>query len=112
MHFLKIATIAVPLCLSGCGTIANINGMNGALMGEIDKIRPRPFGGAANDLAWTYEVYWPIKPLLVLDLPVSLAADVITLPMIGQSQREWDRRHQDADVNPPADNPGTTSESN
>jgi uncharacterized protein YceK len=112
MRLLTIPALALSLLLSGCGTIANIHGMDGPLMGEADTVRPRAFGGAANDLEWVCDTYWPVKPFWILDLPSSLIGDVITLLEIRQLQREWDQRHSDDAAKPDGQNSDAASQPN
>jgi uncharacterized protein YceK len=105
-----VGTVAACLT-SGCGTLANLDGMDAPLMSQIDVARPRAFGGTANDFRWTRDCDWPIKPFFILDLPASLVADVITLPEVRKRRLEWDKRRENPDVNDPASKPDSLLES-
>ena len=108
---LILGAVAASL-FCGCGTFANLNGLDHPFLASEEEAKPREFGGVARDLEWIYSFYWPFKPLYVLDLPASLATDVITLPQVRQKRIEWDKRHETAVVKPPGPNPDTASESN
>ena len=76
------AFLLVP---SGCGTIANMNGETVLSVGGPFPQPTTPFGGVARDLKLAVEpemmvVGLPFTFFLLLDAPVSLAGDIITLP--------------------------------
>ena len=91
-----LVLLAAPL-LSGCGTIANMQGKSVALIGPLDR-ETRAFGGVANDARWVGEQAgrvaapddpWSIPINLALagyfgliDLPLSLVGDIVTLPKV------------------------------
>jgi len=101
------AVLAIAVCfLPACGTIHNLDGRQYPVMSITGEVRPRAFGGVARDLEWTSSGYWPVKPFFVLDIPVSLVADVVTLPEIRGRQAEWDMRHKDRSVSPDCPTPG------
>jgi uncharacterized protein YceK len=81
---------------SGCGTVANMKGQSHALMGLPDR-ETRAFGGVANDVRWVGErgrslterdelemipVKLAVMAWFVVDLPFSLAGDIVTLPKV------------------------------
>ncbi len=96
MHRCLFFLLSMPI-LMGCGTTANMKGSNMAIMGG-GEIEPWPFGGVANDLRWVGGIAKscinpedfesiPIGLTLgcyygLIDLPLSLVGDVITLPFI------------------------------
>lgn len=107
---MRLLVIAIStVFFAGCGTISNKYGMDGFIMGEAAKVRPRIFGGVADDLEWTRDAYWLAKPLCLLDIPASLVGDVLTLPAIHQWQRDFDEWQKEKDSAPTPDAP---SESN
>ncbi|HET6574993.1 MAG TPA: hypothetical protein VFG68_15410 [Fimbriiglobus sp.] len=92
-----IPVLLVAPLLTGCGTLANMDGRSFALMGPPD--RPtRVFGGVANDIRWVGEqaerVVEPDDPWCIpisfasagyfglVDLPLSLVGDIVTLPKV------------------------------
>src|SRR5688572_4456626 len=96
-----LVLFAAPL-LSGCGTMANMSGKSVAMMGPQDS-EVRAFGGVANDIRWVGEqgrrVVTPDDPWDALfgpalavyfglvDLPLSLVGDIVTLPSVVRSSR-------------------------
>jgi uncharacterized protein YceK len=108
----QIVTAFAASLLCGCGTISNVNSMNGPpVMGQVYTMRPRAFGGVLNDLEWPSESPWLVWPFYIMDLPISLVADVATLPTIRERQIEFDR-HCESPANAPATNPDAMPESN
>lgn len=93
-------TAAAALLLCGCGTSANLHGQRLAFLSTPDEYRPRIFGGVANDFGWTGSVAWWSKPIFVLDFPVSLVADIVTIPEVREKQAQWDKRHETEEVEP------------
>jgi uncharacterized protein YceK len=106
-RFLPILCV-LPL-VAGCGSLANMDGREFALMGpRVDD--PKPFGGAGNDIRWVREQVrgavsadeLSVVPLHIslagyfglVDLPMSLVGDTFTLPKIisdiGKSSTEND----------------------
>jgi uncharacterized protein YceK len=69
MRATHLLVLLLPFA-SGCGTLANLDGREYPLMGMPGQIMPRPFGGVARDVKWMF----------ILDLPLSLIGDVVTLP--------------------------------
>lgn len=73
---------------SGCGTLLNVEGMDALIVDsrppeEMRKHErpPYPFGGVGNDMAWLNGAEEPIGVIgCVVDLPLSIAGDIITLP--------------------------------
>lgn len=108
--------LAAATLLTGCGTMANVNGTSYALIGPPDS-QPRPFGGVANDLRWFREqtgyvvdsedvLAAPINAVMacyfgIIDLPFSLVGDIVTLP----SLLRGDRATRPATSGPPAPEP-------
>jgi hypothetical protein len=103
LGMLRYLLVLVPVALvSGCGTMANVDGRSFAMLGPPDR-EPRPFGGVANDFRWVREqterVVAPedlgAVPLNVasacyfgvIDLPMSLIGDLLTLPALIQAGR-------------------------
>ena len=100
-----LVLLAAPL-LTGCGTMSNMQGKSFALIGPRDR-ESRAFGGVANDVRWVGEQAervvspddpWSIPTNLTLacyfglvDLPLSLVGDIVTLPKVvwgrGKPQR-------------------------
>lgn len=90
----RLPVYAVALLLCGCGTMANLDGRRYALMDLSDQVRPRIFGGVANDIRWAPTI------ILLPDLPVSLVADVVTIPEVLKRQAEWDRKKDAGELHP------------
>lgn len=104
MPWRMLAISALPL-LAGCGTLANVDGRSYALIGPPDR-EIRPFGGVANDLRWIrehagrvvapeYSATIPVSLTVIgffglIDLPLSLIGDFVTLPQILAMQGEPD----------------------
>lgn len=71
---------------SGCGTVANLKGEEPWLLGPAPQRQMTPFGGVDNDLRWMARGIEPdvIEPGPIvagaIDLPLSLAGDLLTLP--------------------------------
>jgi uncharacterized protein YceK len=110
----QIAAAIVASLLFGCGTISNVNSMNGPVMGAVFTVRPRPFGGVVNDLTWPFEtdpaaLPWAL-PMYIIDLPMSIVGDVLTLPTIRERQIEFDK-HRESTADHADRNSDTTSES-
>lgn len=99
MRFLLPGLLVLP-CFAGCGTMANLEGCQHVILSRPCQVKPRPFGGVANDLKWmlgtreadavsfSFQDFRPsnlvpalaIEALYIADLPLSLIGDVITLP--------------------------------
>jgi hypothetical protein len=72
---------------SGCGTIANLAGQEPWLLGQPPEREVAPFGGVDNDVRWMSRglppnewMPWCIAAAAI-DTPLSLAGDIITLPV-------------------------------
>ena len=71
---------------SGCGTMANLAGQEPWLMGPAPVRTVDPFGGVDNDVRWMKRAIRTegveALPIVVaaIDIPLSLAGDVVTLP--------------------------------
>jgi hypothetical protein len=92
--------------------MANLDGRIFPLMGMREE-RPRAFGGVRRDVGWLSSVPVPVNLLFAVDLPVSLVADVVTLPQVKNEQVRWDAEQDDAHVvNPPAQTPEGSSDLN
>ena len=77
--------MAIFACLSvagGCGTCANLEGKNLPALAPGKQYEPVAFGGVRNDIRWCHS----ISLLFLLDLPLSIAGDVITLPLLKKQQ--------------------------
>ena len=100
-----IIVAAALLCAAnGCGTLANMKGrehLTFATGTDADWAPARPtlpFGGLANDVTFIKKSEYPIQVVAgLLDMPFSLAADVLTLPWATQ---QW-LSHQWLSVPPP-----------
>lgn len=86
------------LACSGCGTMSNLHGKEYALLSMPCVREPRIFGGVRNDVRWlgnsiSYDTPQDIPPQLlgsaicIADLPLSAAADTITLPLVAHQRR-------------------------
>jgi uncharacterized protein YceK len=84
-----IVVATLLLCASsGCGTLLNVEGRDALIVDSrpLDEMRkherpPYPFGGVANDMAWLNGAEEPIGVIgCVVDLPLSITGDIITLP--------------------------------
>jgi hypothetical protein len=65
--------------LSGCGTAANLRGETVMYIGPAPfPCSTKPFGGVLQDVEISYSL--PYGFLLLGDMPLSLAGDVVTLP--------------------------------
>jgi uncharacterized protein YceK len=68
------------LTISGCGTMANLDGRalptSGTAGGELTK----PFGGVKRDMVWMKNTPAPAKLKYAADLPLSFFGDLVTLP--------------------------------
>ena len=79
-----LAVAALGMCLGGCGSLLTFAGGS---EGGGPPLVPRPFGGVRLDaeaILRFSELELPITlaaGLFVLDLPLSLAIDVLTLPV-------------------------------
>jgi uncharacterized protein YceK len=99
-------TLALMLTgLTGCGTMANLDGREYALISLPGQVKPRPFGGVARDAEWMLGLRGrdtgatdasratpgvpsvrdtlaliAIEGFFVVDLPFSLVGDIVTLP--------------------------------
>ncbi len=80
-----LATI-LAVAASGCGTMSNLAGQEPWLMGPPPQRETVAFGGVQNDVRWMERGLPPneVGPLCVaaaaLDMPLSLAGDIVTLP--------------------------------
>ena len=99
MRFLLPSLLILP-CLSGCGTMVNLDGREWPYsfeLGQKGPMMPQPFGGVARDLKWMTFPLWdeqcaneePGKRFIHcagtsvfwgLDVPLSFVGDVVTLP--------------------------------
>jgi uncharacterized protein YceK len=89
----------VALFTAGCGTVANMNGSGDLMINPMTFQEPKPFGGVVIDAHWASErVRSALSPdgdlpvdlalagyVGVVDLPLSLVGDTLTLPKILQS---------------------------
>jgi uncharacterized protein YceK len=64
--------------LSGCGTMANMDGRKFALIDFPHQYQPKPFGGVQRDFIWISNGVIPC----VFDLPFSAVGDIVTLPRV------------------------------
>ena len=75
---LFLATSLIPI--SGCGTMANLQGKSRPMLSQVHVENPRPFGGVGRDIRWISSIEHPANLLFVADLPLSFVSDIITLP--------------------------------
>lgn len=81
----------VPLLLlvTGCGTMANLDGRDRPGLALPKQSATTLFGGVGRDVKWIGEG----NVFLAADLPFSLIGDVVTAPRVfthkGTSQGEW-----------------------
>lgn len=88
-------SILLALALPGCGTLANLNGKEYPLLSPPAEYEPRIYGGVRNDLRWLGDFatlgdvpeFFPGSLIFAADLPLSAAADTITLPLIFRQRR-------------------------
>ena len=79
----------------GCGTMANLEGKDKALLSLPGQEMPKPFGGVGRDFRWLgcaisdkkeglddYLGAFTGSLIFVTDLPFSLVGDVVTLPRV------------------------------
>ncbi|MBS0266928.1 MAG: hypothetical protein JSS02_33685 [Planctomycetes bacterium] len=85
------APIATLLC--GCGTLANLEGRTFPLMGFHEEC-PKAFGGVRRDIGWLSSVSMPYNLFFVADMPVSFAADIVTIPAVKNKQARWDAERE------------------
>jgi uncharacterized protein YceK len=64
--------------LSGCGTMANMDGRKYALIDFPHQYQPKPFGGVQRDFIWISNGIIPF----VFDLPFSVVGDIVSLPSV------------------------------
>jgi len=87
--------ILAVIFLSGCGTMANVEGRKIVTIGEPLPEQTRVFGGVRQDafmIAALVDVTWSIPEIslgsfpagmcFLLDLPFSCVGDLLTMPMI------------------------------
>ena len=111
-------TVALAvLAGSGCGTMANLDGREHALISMPGAVEPKPLGGVARDAQWVVNAAscapeQPVAGVLcstwfVLDMPFSLVGDLVTLPRVFVAAREYRDQHSRASqpglASPPAD---------
>ena len=77
LPLLMVASIAT---LTGCGTMANMQGKKLPALSQVQVEEPRPFGGVGRDIRWISSLPVPANLMFVADLPFSLVGDVVTLP--------------------------------
>lgn len=109
------AVTASLLC--GCGTMANLEGRRLPLISMPGQERPKVFGGVQKDFDWATTVrdpitVMPLNLLFVADLPISLVADIVTMPEVRREQIKWDDTRSADIVKPQPPNPDAPSESN
>lgn len=63
---------------AGCGTMANVSGKKLALISLPNQEVPKPFGGLDRDIRWISEG----SIFFIMDMPLSLAGDIVTLPFV------------------------------
>jgi hypothetical protein len=71
------STIVALAAFSGCGTMANMDGREYALI-DFPHYQPKPFGGVQRDFVWVSQGFLPFA----LDLPFSVVGDIVTLPRV------------------------------
>ena len=78
---MRLVLLLSPLLIGtvGCGTLANLDGKRVALLDASGQVEPRIYGGVRNDVRWGGP-FW-------LDLPLSAAADTLTIPMVIRKRR-------------------------
>ncbi len=97
----RILVVGLVLCtISGCGTLANMNGREHVvLLGDPAWAPERPtmpFGGVANDVAMIKKMEYPIGRLFwAADMPFSLVGDIVTAPWAAQRGLSMARRTSD-----------------
>jgi len=80
-----LLTLILAGAASGCGTFFNLAGSEVQLIGSPPR-ETAPFGGVDNDVRWMARGVPPNewKPVgiavAVADMPLSLGADIVTLP--------------------------------
>lgn len=92
MLFGVIALVATAI--SGCATMANLDGRDYMLLGPAHQERPTPFGGVGRDVRWTLRAWQRVESpgdcffagissvICTVDLPFSLVGDIVTLPKV------------------------------
>lgn len=101
-----ILIVGLILCaLSGCGTIANLNGREHiVLLGDPSWAPERPtmpFGGVANDLAMIKKVEYPAGHIFwATDMALSLVGDIVTAPWAAYRGLSVAQRTSDETVEP------------
>jgi hypothetical protein len=82
MHKSSILPVLAALLFGtvGCGTMANLDGSEYALLHIPHQEAPKPFGGVARDVRWIRSGSLGI--FCVADVPFSLVGDVVTLPKV------------------------------
>jgi hypothetical protein len=64
----------------GCGTMANLDGRRLPGPSPTGQVLTTPFGGVRRDLEWVKTAESTDKLRYIADLPLSLMADLVTLP--------------------------------
>jgi hypothetical protein len=76
----QFLTATLVFIAAGCGTMANMQGKRLPLLDASHEL-PRPFGGVSRDIGWVSAGnFGPV--LFVLDFPLSLIGDIVTLPKV------------------------------
>jgi uncharacterized protein YceK len=77
---LDYVALTAVVALSGCGTMANIEGRRLPSPGPSGQEVSRPFGGVRKDIEWLHSEKAPGNLKYAADLPLSLVGDIVTLP--------------------------------
>src|SRR5262249_33647401 len=76
----RLMSLVAACSLTGCGTMANLDGRPHPWVSQIGQDPPTPFGGVRKDVSWIKTTAIPGNLMFVADLPVSLVGDLVTLP--------------------------------
>jgi hypothetical protein len=86
-HAAYLLTLIIACgAVSGCGTLFNLAGKEVCVIGLPQPHETAPFGGVDNDVRWMARGIPPNEwmpgciAVATADIPLSLAADIVTLP--------------------------------
>ena len=72
--------LSTIMTVSGCGTMANLDGRPLPTKGLSGQETTTPFGGVRRDIIWMKSGQAPDNLKYAADLPLSLVGDLMTLP--------------------------------
>jgi uncharacterized protein YceK len=89
LRMLPLFALLMALGSPGCGTMANLEGRELALIDLPHQEEAKPFGGVERDFRWISSG----AVIFAADIPFSLVGDMVTLPKVIMAANEEEQRN-------------------